>query len=121
MVLIADDNPTILNVLQSPLVAQAYQVVMAQARAQRPALVLVDIQMPHVLGLTLIRQMRADAALAGTPTIALMARALSGDRERCLRVGARGYLCKPVKFDELLGRCNRPLATVTAARGNTGR
>ena len=76
--------------------------------------------MPHVLGLTLIRQMRADAALAGTPTIALMARALSGDRERCLRVGARGYLCKPVKFDELLGRCNRHFATATAARGDTG-
>ena len=74
----------------------------AQAQALRPALVLVDIQMPHVDGLTLIRQMRADAALAATPIIALTALAMPSDRDRCLEAGANDYLSKPVKFDDML-------------------
>ena len=118
LVLIAEDNPIILNVLQSTLAAQGYPVVvaedgeaaLAQARQLRPALVVMDLQMPKLDGLEAIRQMRADPALAATPVLALTARAMPGDRERCLAAGANDYLSKPVNLREFISVVRRLVA-----------
>ncbi|MCR5883187.1 response regulator [Rhizobacter sp. J219] len=63
----------------------------------RPDLVLLDIQMPHVDGLALLRQLRADPATAGLLVVAFTAYAMKGDRERLLAAGCDGYLSKPIE------------------------
>ena len=67
-----------------------------------PALMILDIQLPSLSGLEVIRQMRADVALRTMPIIALTALVMPGDRERCLQAGANAYLAKPVQLTTLL-------------------
>ena len=66
-------------------------------------LVLMDIQMPELDGLQTIAALRAKEFGTGThlPVVALTARALKGDRERCLEAGMDGYLSKPIRAEEL--------------------
>jgi len=109
VILAVDDSPVALMVVSNFLEAADCRVVTAPDGAQalqlagsvQPDLMLLDIQMPHLDGLTLIRQMRADPALRTTPIIAVTALAMPGDRDRCLDAGANEYLSKPVDLDEL--------------------
>ena len=71
------------------------------ARELRPALILMDIQMPMMDGLAAIREIRAEAAMKVIPIVALTALAMTGDRERCLAAGATDYLSKPVSMKSL--------------------
>jgi CheY-like chemotaxis protein len=73
-----------------------------RASEERPALILMDIQMPVMDGLEAIRHIRADAELANIPIIALTALAMRGDRERCLAAGANDHLAKPVSLKGLI-------------------
>jgi CheY-like chemotaxis protein len=114
LVLVADDNPTNLSILADFLGARACQVVTAQdgleavdrARACRPKLIVMDVQMPGMNGLDAIRTIRADPDLARTPIIALTALAMVGDRERCLEAGANDYLSKPLHLAELAAKAD---------------
>jgi two-component system cell cycle response regulator DivK len=67
-----------------------------RARAFRPDLVVMDIQMPHVSGLELIERMKADAELRPVPIMAVTAYAAKGDEERIREAGAEGYVSKPI-------------------------
>jgi CheY-like chemotaxis protein len=80
------------------------------ARELRPALILMDIQMPVMDGLAAIREIRADPAISATPIVALTALAMPGDRERCLASGANEYMSKPVNFKALAALVTRMLA-----------
>ena len=84
------------------LIARNGLEAVAQAQAQRPDLVLMDIQMPVMDGLEAIRQLRTNADTCAVPVIALTALAMSGDRERCLAAGADEYVTKPFVLRELL-------------------
>jgi CheY-like chemotaxis protein len=70
----------------------------------RPRLILMDIQLPEVDGLQLIRRLKAHAQWQAIPIIAVTAMAMPGDRDRCLAAGADDYITKPLDFDLLLNK-----------------
>jgi CheY-like chemotaxis protein len=110
LVLLVEDNQANITMISDYLGTRGYQVAVARngaeaiarAREARPAIVLMDIQMPGMDGLEATRRMRAMAELADLPIIALTALAMPGDRERCLAAGANDYLSKPVSLRELM-------------------
>jgi CheY-like chemotaxis protein/HPt (histidine-containing phosphotransfer) domain-containing protein len=71
------------------------------ARSGRYSVILMDLQMPVMDGLTATRQIRASETHGHIPIIALTANAMSGDRERCEAAGMDGYLTKPLEVDRL--------------------
>jgi signal transduction histidine kinase/DNA-binding response OmpR family regulator len=109
LILLAEDNRTNAEIVSRFLTAHSYQVIVAgdgaeaiaRARAARPALILMDIQMPGMDGLEAIRRLRSDADLSQIPVIALTALALPDDREICLQAGADDYLAKPIDLTSL--------------------
>jgi PAS domain S-box-containing protein len=110
LILLVEDNEPNIVVLQDALAAQGYALAIARdgiaalerARATPPALMVLDIQLPGMSGLEVIRQVRADDTLRTVPIVALTALVMPGDRERCLEAGANAYLAKPVQLTTLL-------------------
>jgi signal transduction histidine kinase/ActR/RegA family two-component response regulator len=121
LILLAEDNQYNIDMISSYLPAKGYRIVVARngrevldrAGEEKPALILMDIQMPEMDGLEAIRRIRADADLADVPIIALTALAMPGDRERSLAAGANDYLSKPVRLKRLVE------AIETQIRGTT--
>jgi PAS domain S-box-containing protein len=109
-VLLAEDNEANVEVIESYLTARGYQMILARDGVEavdrtferRPAVILMDVQMPRMSGLDAIRKIRAaESDGFRTPIIALTALAMRGDAERCLEAGADLYLTKPVSLRSL--------------------
>jgi hypothetical protein len=66
------------------------------------SIVLMDIMMPEMDGYTAIREIRKDARFSSLPIIAMTAKALKGDYEKCMAAGASDYIAKPIEVDKLL-------------------
>ncbi|NTU79332.1 MAG: response regulator [Chloroflexales bacterium] len=86
----------------------------AQVHATRPDVAVLDIQMPALDGLSVIRRIRADPAVAATLILAVTALTIPGDRERCLEAGATRYLAKPVSCRQLVATLAEVLASPEA-------
>jgi signal transduction histidine kinase/CheY-like chemotaxis protein len=112
LILLAEDDERNVETMAGYLEVKGYRILVAKngmealdlAAAQRPNLILMDIQMPGMDGLEATRRLRAnaDVTLAQTPIIALTALAMPGDEERCLEAGADDYLSKPVELKRLI-------------------
>lgn len=109
-VLLVDDDMRNLFALSKVLRGWGMQVAMAQdglkalkalADSDDIELVLMDVMMPVMDGYDTIREIRAQPQLAKLPIIALTAKAMRGDREKCLEAGANDYLSKPIDIDKL--------------------
>jgi two-component system cell cycle response regulator DivK len=103
LVLIVEDNRASLMLARDILQATGYRTLeagtadeaLALAREHLPDLILMDIQLPHVDGVTALGWIKRDARLAAVPVVALTAFAMSDDRERFLQAGFAGYIAKP--------------------------
>ncbi len=108
-VLYVEDNTENRVLVRRILEAEGYSVLEAGTAADglrlatesRPDIILVDINMPDVDGLTLTSQIRAHPPLVRTPIIAITANVMRGDRERTLEAGCDGYIQKPIDVDVL--------------------
>jgi two-component system phosphate regulon response regulator PhoB len=106
-VLVADDDPTIVQLLVSTLVKEGFRVVTANdgesalrlARAQRPALMLLDWQMPGASGVEVTRRLRSepDPELRDTPVVLITAQAGAANTEVGFAAGVTDYLTKPFR------------------------
>jgi two-component system cell cycle response regulator DivK len=72
------------------------------ARKHLPELILMDIQLPGMDGLTAARLLKSDAATRDIRIVALTALAMSGDREKIVAAGCDGYIAKPIHYQEFL-------------------
>jgi two-component system cell cycle response regulator DivK len=103
-ILVVEDNELNLKLFCDLLRAHGYAVepvrdgreAVETARGFAPELIVMDIQMPHISGLELIEQLKADAELRATPIMAVTAYAAKGDEERIRDAGAEGYVSKPI-------------------------
>jgi two-component system, cell cycle response regulator DivK len=109
-VLVIEDNPANMTLaiflLQSAghvvLSATDAEAGLAIARAEQPALILMDIQLPGMDGLEATMQLKRDDATRRIPVIALTAFAMKGDEERIRAAGCDGYIGKPMRYKEFL-------------------
>jgi CheY-like chemotaxis protein len=110
-ILVIDDDIRNIYSLTSVLEAHDVKVLHAESGAEgiriletAPAIdaALVDIMMPEMDGYETMRRIRANPAIAAVPLIAVTAKAMKGDRQKCLDAGASDYISKPVDIDILL-------------------
>jgi len=78
-------------------------------RAERPDLVVCDLQMPMMDGFALVAEVRRDPVLAELPMVAVTALALVGDRDRALQAGFDGYIAKPIDPETFVAELRRQL------------
>src|SRR5829696_5877429 len=112
LILAVDDLPDNLEILQVRLEAQGYQVVtaadgeeaLARIRETRPDLVLLDIMMPKLDGIAVVKAIRADPELRGLPIILVTAKADPRDVVEGLDAGGDDYLTKPFEHAALVAR-----------------
>jgi CheY-like chemotaxis protein len=83
--------------------------------AEKPDVVLLDIMMPDISGLDILRQMRADPELTNIPVVVVSAKSMPADIKNGMEAGASTYLTKPVGFLELKEAVERALGNQAAA------
>ena len=117
LILVVEDNDKNLKLVRDVLQAKGYTTVEAGtgedgvrlAKERRPALVLMDIQLPGIDGITALGQLRADAATRAIPVIAVTASAMTQDRQKIMAAGFDGYQSKPIRVLEFLAAVRQML------------
>jgi two-component system, cell cycle response regulator DivK len=114
-ILVVEDNAKNMTLLRDVLRATGYRTLEASTAGQAlvlatehgPALVLLDIRLPDMDGLDVLRRLRMDERTASIPVLAVTAQAMKGDSERFKEAGFDGYLSKPLDIDEVLATVAR--------------
>lgn len=117
-VLVVEDNEQNLELVEFLLeeagfiVRKAIDAEAARAEMSRepPAIVLMDMDLPGIDGLTLVAEFRARAGIAGVPIVALTAHAMRGDRERFIEGGCDGYIAKPISVSRFVAEVREHIA-----------
>jgi two-component system cell cycle response regulator DivK len=124
-VLIVEDNELNMKLFNDLLEAHGYATLktshgieaMELARAHKPDLILMDIQLPEVSGLEVTRWLKADDELKSIPVIAITAFAMKGDEERIREGGCEAYMSKPISVSKFIATVKTYLGP-TASRPN---
>jgi CheY-like chemotaxis protein len=103
-ILVVDDNPTNLKLVSDVLEFEGYEILKAAdaeeaqviLAATQPDLILMDIALPGMDGLTLTRILKSDDRTRGIRVVALTAFAMKGDEQKALAAGCDGYVTKPI-------------------------
>ena len=109
-VMIVEDNELNMKLFNDLLEAQNYETIQTSnglealdlARAHRPDLILMDIQLPEISGLEITKMLKADDELKHIPVIAVTAFAMKGDEEKIREGGCEGYIAKPISVPNFL-------------------
>lgn len=118
-VLVVEDDSEIAYLLEFMLQREAFDVLVAAdgraaeqtiaGLAEPPSLVLLDVMLPYVDGIQLLRQIRARTGWEAVPVLMLTAKSLEQDIVRALELGASDYIVKPFQPVELMARIRRYL------------
>ncbi len=125
-ILIIEDNEQNIYLLTILLERHGYEVVQARdgregielAGRVKPALILLDIQLPIMDGYAVARELKHDPTLADVPIVAVTSYAMVGDRERGLAAGCIGYIEKPINPDTFIAEIEQYLPDQQSNRGN---
>jgi two-component system, cell cycle response regulator DivK len=121
-ILIVEDNDKNMKLARDILQAKGYATIEAVtgedgvrlAKERKPALVLMDIQLPGINGIEALRQLRADPATASIPVIAVTASVMASDRREITDAGFDGYVGKPISLKAFLDAVRRGLESRTS-------
>jgi len=116
-ILVIEDNERNLYLTTYILEAHGYEVVSARngrtgielAFQVRPALILLDIQLPEMDGYAVARELKGNPALDDIPIVAVTSYAMVGDRERILAAGCTGYIEKPIDPESFMAQIEQYL------------
>jgi two-component system, cell cycle response regulator DivK len=114
-VLIVEDNELNMKLFHDLLAAHGYTTIQTRsglealelARRHRPALILMDIQLPEVSGLEVTKWIKEDEELRSIPVVAITAFAMKGDEERIRSGGCEAYISKPISVSGFLETVHR--------------
>jgi CheY-like chemotaxis protein len=118
-ILLVEDDFMNMKLAQHVLESQGYNVVKAttgqealqQLKASTPDLILMDVQLPDIDGMTLVRIIRAKDTTRETNILALTACAMKGDREKILKTGCNDYISKPINVETFVSTVRRYLGS----------
>ncbi len=110
-ILITEDNPKNMRLMEAVLRPHGYTILKAAngeealevAVREKPALILLDMQLPKLSGLEVTRRLRQMSDFAYIPIVAVTAYAMKGDKEKFIEAGCDAYLSKPISTRELPG------------------
>ncbi len=117
-IVVVEDNPVNREFMLALLEGEGYEVLTAQtaeagvalARHERPAIILMDIQLPGTSGYEATRQLKADPATAAIPIVAVTALAMRGEEAKARAAGCDAFVTKPVNTQTLRATLRRLLA-----------
>jgi len=110
LILVVEDNEKNRKLVRDVLAVTGYRVVETEtgeegvrlADERRPALILMDVQLPGIDGIEALRRLRADPATAAIPVVAVTASAMTQDRQKIMAAGFDGYQAKPISVRPFL-------------------
>lgn len=116
-VLIVEDNELNMKLFNDLLEAHGYETVQTRdgatvldiARAEKPNLILMDIQLPEVSGLEVTSWLKKDEELKSIPVIAVTAFAMKGDEDKIREGGCEDYISKPISVSDFVMKINKYL------------
>lgn len=126
-ILVVDDNPTNLSLMEYLLRAFGHSVFtatngdrgVALALQERPDLILMDLHMPEVGGFEALHRLRSDPAMRGTRIVAVTASAMAGERSKILAEGFDGYIAKPITPETFVSQVEHFLPQVSRPKTAT--
>jgi two-component system, cell cycle response regulator DivK len=118
-ILVVEDNEMNMQLFEYLLEESGFEIVKATtgeealrlAAQEKPDLILMDIHLPGMDGLSVVRELKAGGEMEGVPILALTAHAMRGDKDRFLQAGCDGYISKPIDVKTFIPSIRQFLAS----------